>query len=71
VAAVLFATAAEAASVTVAYPPDSDVARRWLDAVRAELGEEAFGRAWERGRRMRPGDVPGLVAGITRAGASS
>jgi hypothetical protein len=70
-AAVLFAAAAEAASATVAYPPDSDVARRWLDAVRAELGEDAFERAWERGRRLRPGDVPGLVAGLTRTGASS
>ena len=70
-AAELFAAAAQAASVTVAYPPDSDAARTSLPAVREELGEAAFERAWERGRGLRPGDIPGLVAGITRPGAPS
>jgi predicted ATPase/transcriptional regulator with XRE-family HTH domain len=70
-AAELFAAAAQAASVTVAYPPDSDAASTSLTAVREELGEETFERVWERGRGLRPGDIPRLVAGITRPGAPS
>jgi predicted ATPase/transcriptional regulator with XRE-family HTH domain len=70
-AAELFSAAAQAASVTVAYPPDSDVARTWLTTVRTELGEEAFGRAWERGRGLRPGDVPRLLDGLRRPRGSS
>jgi hypothetical protein len=40
--------------------------QRWLPAVREELGEEVFRRAWERGRGLRPDDVPRLAAVITR-----
>ncbi|MGY1633453.1 ATP-binding protein [Geodermatophilus sp. SYSU D01186] len=68
-AAELFAAGsatAEAASVAVSFPPDLERAGHWLAAVRAELGEEAFRRAWERGRGVRPADVPGLAARLTR-----
>ncbi|MGY1601702.1 ATP-binding protein [Geodermatophilus sp. SYSU D00815] len=68
-AAELFGAAAEAAATTVAVPPDPEHASRLLNAVRAELGEEAFRRAWERGRRVEPADVPGLAARITRVPA--
>ena len=61
-AAELVAAAAQAARVTVAYPPGSDAARTWLAGVRADMGDEAFEQAWERGRRLRPADVPGLAA---------
>jgi tetratricopeptide (TPR) repeat protein len=67
----LFAAGAESASATVAYPPDSQVARTSLSAVREQLGEEAFRRAWERGRALRPGDVPGLARRVTRRRGSS
>ncbi|WP_448616249.1 ATP-binding protein [Modestobacter sp. URMC 112] len=73
-AAELFAAGsatAEAASVAVAFPPDLDNARRWLPAVRAELDEETFGRAWDRGRGLRLPDVPRLAARITRRPAPS
>jgi tetratricopeptide (TPR) repeat protein len=63
-AAELFAAAAQASSVTVAYPPDSDVARTCLATVREELGEEAFARAWERGRGLRPRDIPRLLTDL-------
>jgi predicted ATPase len=68
-AAELFAAGsatAEAASVAVSFPPDLERAGHWLAAVRAELGGEAFRRAWERGRGVRPADVPGLAARLTR-----
>ncbi len=68
-AAELFAAAsatAEAASVAVAFPPDLAAARQWLPVVRDQLGEEEFSRAWDRGRRVRPADVPALAAGLTR-----
>ncbi|MGY1747077.1 ATP-binding protein [Blastococcus sp. SYSU D00695] len=61
VAAQLFGAAAEAAAVTVAVPPDPALADRRLNAAREALGEEAFARAWERGRRVPPGEVPGLA----------
>jgi hypothetical protein len=67
-AAELFAAGsatAEAASVAVTYPPDLESAGQWLPAVRAELGEDAFRRAWERGRGLRPDDVPRLAATIS------
>ncbi|MGY1743053.1 MULTISPECIES: ATP-binding protein [unclassified Blastococcus] len=70
IAAELFAAGsatAEAASVAAAYPPDQEAARRWLPVVRAALGEEAFERAWRRGRGLRPADVPALAARISRA----
>ena len=63
-AAELFAAGsatAEADSVAVTFPPDLAVAAQWLPAVRAELGEEAFAAAWERGRGLRPSDVPRLA----------
>ena len=63
-AAELFAAGsatAEADSVAVTFPPDLAVAAQWLPTVRAELGEEAFAAAWERGRGLRPSDVPGLA----------
>ena len=63
-AAELFAAGsatAEAASVAVVFPPDLAAAAQWLAAVREELGEDAFRRAWERGRGMRPDDIPGLA----------
>jgi tetratricopeptide (TPR) repeat protein len=66
-AAELFGAGAEAASVTAAVPPDPEHAGRGLNAVREELGEEPFRRAWERGRSLRPDDVPGLAARISRA----
>ncbi|SNS22436.1 Predicted ATPase [Geodermatophilus saharensis] len=55
---------AEAASVAVAFPPDVELARLVLPEVRAALGEEAFGRAWDAGRLLRPGDVPALARQI-------
>jgi ATP/maltotriose-dependent transcriptional regulator MalT len=69
-AAELFAAGsatAEADSVAVTFPPDLEAARQWLTAVRAELGEEAFAAAWERGRGLRPSDVPGLAAALSRS----
>jgi hypothetical protein len=54
--------------VAVAFPPDVEVARRVLPEVRAVLGEAAFGRAWDAGRLMRPGDVPALAREIGPAG---
>ncbi|MGY1821737.1 ATP-binding protein [Geodermatophilus sp. SYSU D00079] len=69
VAAELFAAGsatAEAASVAVSFPPDLERAGHWLAAVRAQLGEEAFRRAWERGRGVRPADVPGLAGRLRR-----
>ncbi|MGY1804999.1 ATP-binding protein [Blastococcus sp. SYSU D00922] len=56
---------AEAASVAITYPPDVEMAREWLTVVRTELGEDAFRRAWEGGRGVRPDDVPGLAREIT------
>ncbi len=67
-AAELFAAGsatAEADSVAVTFPPDLESARRWLAAVRDELGEQAFAAAWERGRGRRPSDVPGLAAELS------
>lgn len=67
-AAELFAAGsatAEADSVAVTFPPDLQAARHWLTAVRAELGEPAFAEAWERGRGLRPSDVPRLAAAIS------
>jgi hypothetical protein len=67
-AAELFAAGsatAEAGSVAVTFPPDLEVARQWLAAVRSELGEDAFRRAWERGRGLRPDDVPRLAGTIS------
>ncbi|SOE03545.1 ATP-binding protein [Blastococcus haudaquaticus] len=67
-AAELFAAGsatAEAGSVAVTFPPDLAVAAHWLAVVREELGEDAFRRAWERGRGVRPEDVPGLAARIS------
>jgi tetratricopeptide (TPR) repeat protein len=66
-AAELFAVGsatAEAGSVAVAYPPDLEVVRRWLPVVRGQLGEDAFRRAWERGRGLRLTDIPSLAARI-------
>ncbi|SDF07333.1 Predicted ATPase [Blastococcus aurantiacus] len=60
-AAELFAAGsatAEADSVAVTFPPDLAVAAQWLHTVRAELGERDFTAAWERGRGLRPSDVP-------------
>jgi predicted ATPase/DNA-binding XRE family transcriptional regulator len=67
-AAALFAAGsvtAEAGSVAVTFPPDLAVAGEWLAAVRSELGEDAFRRAWERGRLLRPDDVPRLADEIS------
>jgi ATP/maltotriose-dependent transcriptional regulator MalT len=69
-AAELFAAGSaseEASSVAVSFPPDLAEVQRWLPVVRAELGEEGFRRAWERGRALRPDDVPRLAARITPA----
>ncbi|NYJ03945.1 ATP-binding protein [Petropleomorpha daqingensis] len=65
-AAELFGAGAAAAAVTVAVPPDPELAGRWLNTARDEVGEEAFGRAWERGRHVLPADVPALAARISR-----
>jgi hypothetical protein len=70
-AAELFAAGsatAEADSVAVTFPPDLEAARQWLPAVRAELGEEAFAAAWERGRGLLPADIAGLAASLSRSG---
>jgi len=56
---------AEAASVAMSFPPDLEVVAVYLPAVWAELGEEAFGRAWERGRGVRPAHVPRLAERIS------
>ncbi|NEK56280.1 XRE family transcriptional regulator [Geodermatophilus sabuli] len=67
-AAELFAAGsarAEAASVAVTFPPDLESARHWLSAVRTELGEVDFARAWARGRGLRPDDVPALAGHIS------
>ncbi|MGY2128546.1 ATP-binding protein [Blastococcus sp. SYSU DS0617] len=64
-AAELFAAGsatAEADSVAVTFPPDLEAAGQWLPAVRADLGEDVFAAAWERGRGLRPADVPRLTA---------
>lgn len=66
----LAAAGAAAASVTVAYPPESEAGRTWLPAVRAQLGEREFGQAWDRGRALRPADLPALAARITSRGPS-
>ena len=65
-AAELFAAAAQAASVTVGLP--AGLGRRPHGADRRPRGARRGGlrAAWERGRELRPGDVPGLVARITR-----
>ncbi len=67
-AAELFAAGsatAEAGAVAVAFPPDLESAAQWLPAVREELGEDAFRRAWERGRSVRPDDVPRLAGTVS------
>ena len=56
---------AEASSLAVAFPPDLESAQHWLQTVQAELGAEAFVRAWDAGRRVRPADVPGLASRIS------
>ncbi len=66
-AAELFAagwTTAEAGSIAVSFPPDLASAQAALSAVRTELGADGFRRAWERGRGLRPGDVPRLAGAI-------
>ncbi|MGY1620236.1 ATP-binding protein [Geodermatophilus sp. SYSU D00691] len=68
-AAELFGAAATASATTVAVPPDPEHASRVLNDVRTELGEDAFRRAWERGRQLEPADVPDLAARINRAPA--
>jgi predicted ATPase/transcriptional regulator with XRE-family HTH domain len=60
-AAVLFAagaTTSDASSLVVAFPPDLAFAQEALSAVRAELGEEAFQAAWERGRDLPTAELP-------------
>ena len=52
---------AEAASVAVSFPPDVELAAQVLPEVRAVLGADAFGRAWDAGRLLRPEDVPALA----------
>lgn len=58
---------AEAAAVAVSFPPDVALAAQELPAVRAVLGEEAFARAWDAGRLVRPEDVPALARQIRRS----
>jgi len=65
-AAELFGAGAAAAALTVAVPPDPELAGRWLNAARDALGDAGFGEIWERGRHLRPADVPDLAARISR-----
>ncbi|MFQ1002652.1 ATP-binding protein [Modestobacter sp. SSW1-42] len=65
-AAELFGAGAAAAALTVAVPPDPELAGRWLNAARDALGEAAFRALWERGRHLRPADVPDLAARVSR-----
>jgi predicted ATPase/DNA-binding XRE family transcriptional regulator len=68
IAAELFAAGsatAEAAAVEISFPPDLESLARHLPEVRATLGEDAFRRAWERGRGLRPADVPRLAAEVS------
>jgi predicted ATPase/DNA-binding XRE family transcriptional regulator len=58
---------AEAAAVAVSFPPDVALAAQELPAVRTVLGEEAFARAWDAGRLVRPEDVPALARQIRRS----
>ena len=51
--------------MAVSFPPDLESAAQWLPAVREELGEDAFRRAWERGRSLRPDDVPRLAGSVS------
>ncbi len=37
-----------------------------VETIFDELGEDGFRRAWERGRGLRPDDVPRLAERITR-----
>lgn len=60
----LYAAAAEAASATIAYPPDSDVGRTGITGLREELGDEGFQQAWDRGRNMSPDQIRAHVASV-------
>ena len=69
-AAQLFAAGSatqESTSVAVSFPPDLEGAQRWLPVVRERLGPEAFRRAWDVGRSLRPVDVLRLAPEVTRA----
>jgi hypothetical protein len=56
---------AEASSLAVSFPPDLASAQHGLSAARAALGEEAFARAWDAGRRHRTSDVPDLARSVS------
>jgi hypothetical protein len=58
-------TIAEAGSVAVSFPPDLHSAKAALRGVQRDLGKDAFRRAWERGRELRPDSVPGLAGAIS------
>ena len=67
-AATLFAAGsatAEASSLAVSFPPDLASAQQGLRAARAALGDEAFARAWDAGRRSQSSDVPGLARSVS------
>jgi hypothetical protein len=56
---------AEASSLAVSFPPDLASARQGLRAARAALGDEAFARAWDAGRRSQTSDVPVLARSVS------
>ena len=58
------ATTSDAASVVVAFPPDLAHAEVARAGARERLGEKAFRRAWDEGRRLRLEDLPELGAGV-------
>lgn len=65
-AAELLAAAAQAAEVTVAYPPGAGGEQATLSVLQDELGPTRFASAWTRGRTLRPEDVPSRAHAVSR-----
>ena len=56
---------AESSLLTVAFRPDQDVAAEQLEAMRIELSEVDFQRAWEWGRTLSINDIVDLIPSIS------